>query len=234
MMSNLEIHGNKIKLRTQKKATIVPLSGGIDSVYVLEKLLKETDDIILAHHIHLLNQDGRHKVEAERCRKIVDWCRKEYRPFEYSESAIDHRGLYRKGFDIIAVAFEVGIVGRSYASKFERVADRWIFGLCMEEEQDINRRPHIINACAASSFPYPSPELFRLPIISKSEQMRYMHEDLVDLCWTCREPIWRDDGGFDECEKCPSCDLMTNARDQLKAIPEGKPITVTSLENVFR
>lgn len=232
-MATVEVFGSKLRLEPKNKVTIVMLSGGVDSVYVLAKLLKETDDLILAHHIHLVNAEGRYKVEADRCRKIVAWCRENIRKFEYSESAIDHRGLARKGFDIIAVAFEAGIVGRSYFQKFETRADRWIFGLCREEEQDQNRRRHIINACNATSFPFPPPELYRLPVISKADQLKYMGKELADLCWTCRTPVWLENGGFEECGQCPTCKIMQRSRSELATDVDRDNFERTGLENVF-
>ncbi|MEH6528133.1 MAG: hypothetical protein V7723_18860 [Sneathiella sp.] len=233
-MGSLEIHGSKIKIASLQKVTIVMLSGGVDSVYVLAKLLKETEDIVLVHHIHIINNDGRFKVEDQRCKKIVEWCRKNYRPFGYSQSAIDHRGLFRRGYDVIGVAFEAGIIGRSYFSKFSKSVDRWIFGLCKEEDLPEDRVFHIRKACEASSFPYPPPELYRLPIISKADQIKYLPQELRDLCWTCRTPIWRSDGEFEECGRCPTCLIMKTTRKELSEMPEDNPIVVSSLENVFQ
>ena len=41
------------------RTTLVMLSGGVDSVYRLVKLLRETDDEVLAHHVHLVNIEQR-------------------------------------------------------------------------------------------------------------------------------------------------------------------------------
>ncbi|MBL4807718.1 MAG: hypothetical protein JKY31_10570 [Rhodobacteraceae bacterium] len=232
-MNKVEFHGNIESIGNARKTTIVMLSGGVDSVYVLAKLLKETDDIILAHHIHLLNKDGRHKVEGERCRKIIDCCRKKYRHLEYSESAIDHRGLFGESVDIVAAAFQAGIVGRSYAAKYERPANRWIFGLSEEKVYDANSHTHLRKACAASCYPFPAPELYRMPIISMVDQIRYLPVELANLCWTCRNPIWRENGEFDECNVCANCSIMARTSNTLSEIPSTRPIILTGLENVF-
>jgi 7-cyano-7-deazaguanine synthase in queuosine biosynthesis len=52
--------------------SLMMLSGGIDSTYVLARLLRETDDEILVHHVHFLNNSNRHIPEAAACKKIVD------------------------------------------------------------------------------------------------------------------------------------------------------------------
>ncbi|MEH6528134.1 MAG: hypothetical protein V7723_18865 [Sneathiella sp.] len=218
---NIEISGNNISVRSQRPtATLVMLSGGIDSVYVLAKILKETDDIVIAHHIHMVNGEGRFKVEAQSCIKIVDWCRKNYREFGYSETAIDHRGLFSMGYDMIAVAYEAGIINRAFEGKYGRSLDRWVCGWCAEEKPMPGRAPHTIAMCAASSHPAEPPELFHLPVISKADQIRYLPDALLDLCWTCRRPIWNEDGSFDECGECITCELMKDVRQELAIAPE--------------
>ncbi|USG59735.1 hypothetical protein NBZ79_11155 [Sneathiella marina] len=212
----IEVSGQKIKLdRSKRTSTLVMLSGGIDSVYVLAKLLKETDDIVIAHHVHMVNDEGRFKAEAECCKKIVKWCRDNLRDFGYSESAIDHRGLFAMGFDIIAIGFEAGIINRCFEGKFGKAVDRWVTGWCAEEKAVPGRAPHIEAICAASSYPLSAPEYFHLPVIPKADQIRYLPDDLLDLCWTCRRPIWNEDGSFDECGICITCELMKDVRQEL-------------------
>ena len=46
------------------KSSLILFSGGVDSTYVLAQKLRETDEIIIAHHIHLVNSEQRHKAEA--------------------------------------------------------------------------------------------------------------------------------------------------------------------------
>ena len=86
--------GNSLK----EPSSVVMLSGGIDSVAVLKRLLEETDEKIYAHHIHLKNNEGAHnikryKAEALTLRKIVPYMKKTFRDFHYSESTIDVRQL---------------------------------------------------------------------------------------------------------------------------------------------
>ena len=69
------------------------LSGGIDSVSVLKRILLETDESLYVHHIHLKNNEGfefeRYKKESEAVRKIVPYMKKTFRNFNYTESTID-------------------------------------------------------------------------------------------------------------------------------------------------
>ena len=83
----------------KEPSSVVMLSGGIDSVAVLKQVLKETDEKIYAHHIHIKNNEGpnnikRYKAEALALRKIVPYMKKNFRDFHYSESTIDVRQIF--------------------------------------------------------------------------------------------------------------------------------------------
>lgn len=203
------------KARNSASVTLVMLSGGIDSVYVLEKLLRNTKDTIIAHHVHMVNDEQRYKVEAERCTEIVKWCRTHIRDFDYSETTVDHRGMFSMGFDILNVGFQAGIVNRTHAYNTGIPITRWTSGWCEEEEAVPGRAPHIETACAAASHPTTAPDYFHLPVIPKADQMRAMTPALLDLCWTCRRPIWQDDGSFEECGTCHTCELMAEVAKEL-------------------
>ena len=77
----------------RKESSVLMLSGGIDSVSVLKRILLETDESLYVHHIHLKNNEGfdykRYKKESEAVRKIVPYMKKAFRKFNYTESTID-------------------------------------------------------------------------------------------------------------------------------------------------
>ena len=184
--------------------TLVMVSGGVDSVYTLWTLLTETDDTILVHHINLANADGRHSVEALRSRQIADHLSARVRPFNYSESTIDHRGLAWFGYDIVAVGFEAGVIAHSYLRNQHRPVDRWTIGTCREEGHWHGRFHHVEACCAANCFPHPPPAFFLLPPIPKQEQIERLPEDLVALTWGCRRPVLTH-RGIEACGVCMTC-----------------------------
>lgn len=225
--SVIDAEGNKVFQR-RKQVTLVMLSGGIDSVYVLQRLLKESDDEIIAHHIHFVNREGRHKAEDNACRRIVSHLRKTVRAFHYTESTIDRRRFEAFGMDDMCVGFEVGIVSNSFQINRGYPIDRWTSGTCLEEEleyygsDEIERFEHVLNAAAASSYPGNAPRYFQLKIIPKAQQLEYMGKVLVDLCWTCRTPVWNENGEPSECGTCKTCTLMARVRAGEETIV-GKP-----------
>lgn len=203
---------------TRKQVSLVMLSGGVDSVYVLHRLLRESDDEVIAHHIHFVNREGRHKAEDMACKRIVAHLRKTVRPFHYTESTIDRRRFNAFGMDDMCTGFEVGIISNSFLMTRGYPVDRWTSGTCLEEEleyygsTELERFEHVLNAAAASSYPNPAPRYFQLKIIPKRDQLDYMGKTLVDLCWTCRTPVWGDNGIPTECGTCKTCTLMGRIR----------------------
>lgn len=157
------IEGDQVT-RKRKRITLIMLSGGVDSVYALAKVLKESDDVVLAHHMHLINREGRHKAEAHACKKIVEYCKTNYRDFYYTESVIDRSRFKAFGMDIISAAFEAGIVVQSYHADTGSLVDRWTCGINAEdfegwraEDGHRHRRPAMLKAIEANCHPHRPP-----------------------------------------------------------------------------
>ena len=212
------VEGDQVT-RRRKRITLIMLSGGVDSVYALAKVLKESDDVVLAHHMHLINREGRHKAEALACKKIVEYCKANYRDFFYTESIIDRSRFKAFGMDIITAAFEAGIVVQSYHADTGSLVDRWTCGINAEdfdgwraEDTHLHRRPAMLKAIEANCHPHKPPRFFNLPLRPKAELLRYMGPELTSLCWTCRRPVVQKDGSYLECGECPTCEIMNSIR----------------------
>jgi hypothetical protein len=200
--------------KPRRRATLVMFSAGIDSTYTLVKLLQETDDDIYVHHVHMVNAEKRHEIEAKRSRAIAEHCMKTIRKFNYSETSIDHRNMRWFGYDIISVGFEAGIVAHSFHMARKRPMDRWTIGTCEEEGHNEERFAHVLAACAANCYPTSPPEFFLLPLIPKAAEIAYLPREIADLCWTCRRPMRGADGKPTECGTCKTCKLMLKVRGE--------------------
>ena len=185
--------------------TLVMLSGGLDSAYVLAKLLRETDDDIIAHHIHLITSTARHKPEAESCRKIVDFCQNEYRPFEYTFSTIDRRGYVYHGKDLISAAFEAGAISASYLMATGNHVNRWTVGISLEDNIPDVRFRNADKVCRSNCTKDDAPDLFLLDPISQQETIDYLPYNLYKMTWSCRIPQEGDDGSYSPCGDCGTC-----------------------------
>ena len=53
-----EKRGMKGSKFLRKKSSVLMLSGGIDSISILKRILLETDESLFVHHIHIKNYEG--------------------------------------------------------------------------------------------------------------------------------------------------------------------------------
>ena len=195
----------------RRRATLMMFSAGVDSTYTLVKLLRETDDEVFAHHVHFINAEGRHEVEAERARAIARYCGRNIRHLNYSETSIDHRNMRWFGFDIMGVGFEAGICAHSFLRARRRPFDRWMIGTCLEEGHNEKRFQHVEAMVRGNCYPNVAPPFEMLPMVSKAEEIAYLGPELAEMCWTCRRPV-KTETGFAECGECETCKTMMEAR----------------------
>jgi len=184
---------------------LIMLSGGIDSVYALHDALTNTDHDIIAHHINFINIEGRLAPEHVACRKILEWSRKNLREFGYSESTLDRRTMNYYGFDLVAVAYEAGLVAQSYRFRENRPVDYWRGGYCLEDQPTWTKRDfHMDAACCAASYPFEPPDYLYAPLLSKRAEVEALPEELVRLTWGCRRPVV-EKKSTTPCGKCKTC-----------------------------
>lgn len=184
--------------------TLVMLSGGLDSAYVLYRLLHETDDEVLVHHVHLLTDLGRHIPEAKSCQRIVEYCRSNVRAFTYSESTIDRRGFCCHGYDLLSAGIEAGVVAASFSMRTRRYVDRWTVGIAKDDRNSEERIEAARRCCEFNCQCSPTPDLFLFPPIGPREEAAYMPLELFDLTWSCRQPQGLPQESR-PCGKCQSC-----------------------------
>lgn len=202
-------------LKKRKLVTLVTLSGGVDSTYLLWKLLKVTDDEIIALHVNIANNEGRSEVERIRTEQILLYLSKEIRKFHYVTTGMDHKGLNWYGYDMMTVAFEVGITATSFLFKTNRAVDRWTVASCEEEGGWPKRSVHWKACVAATCYPHRPPPFFAFPTISKMEQMKQMPRELLALTWYCRRPVITRDG-YKTCGLCKTCQLVQELNQDQK------------------
>ena len=138
----------------RKKSSVLMLSGGIDSVSILKRILLETDESLYVHHIHLKNNEGmefpRYKKEAEAVRKIVPYMKKTFRNFNYTESTIEVKQINQlkpdyyeeEDFPLIDLHFVPDQIYYHFMGGLlakVSISDKIYIGTCVE---DYDRQPH--------------------------------------------------------------------------------------------
>jgi len=193
--------------------TLVMFSGGLDSTAMLMQLLTQTDGELRVHHVHMVNLEGRAEAERVAVERIVEACRRRYRPFRYSESALDFSGLEAIPIDWMAIAY----VACQVAIDTPR-CDRIAVGVLATDTDIVNRCARqrrvfkaMYEGCRARKlgesrveWVYP---VFGTP---KAALAALLPSELLDLTWSCRTPV-RTTTGFLACGTCKACKVRAGA-----------------------
>ena len=189
-------------------------SGGLDSTAMLVKLLaeprEEMRDELRVHHIRMVNRENRHLAEQRAVEAIVAHCRARYRPFRYSESALDFRDLEAIPIDYLSIAFVACQVAIDTPG-----CDRIAVGSLASDTDIANRSARQkrvfdeMYACyRARKLGEPRVEwitpVFDMP---KAALAAMLSPELLNLTWSCRRPV----EGFRACGVCKACRARENA-----------------------
>jgi 7-cyano-7-deazaguanine synthase in queuosine biosynthesis len=184
--------------------TLVMLSGGLDSTAMLVKLLAEGAEDLRVHHIRMVNREGRDRAESRAVESIVAYCRAHYRPFRYSESALDFGSLEAIPIDYLSIAFVACQVAIDTPG-----CDRIAVAALSTDTDIANRTVRQRRVFDAMYECYRARKLgeprveWRYPVydIPKAELAAALPPELLDLTWSCRRPI----DGYRPCLACKAC-----------------------------
>jgi 7-cyano-7-deazaguanine synthase in queuosine biosynthesis len=194
--------------------TLAMFSGGLDSTAMLVQLLTESEEPLRVHHIHLHNAEGRAQAERRAVEAIVAWCSARYRPFRFSESALDFRGLEAIPIDYLSIAFVACQVA------IDTPGCRRIAVGSLARDTDIENRSarqrrvfDEMYACyRARKLGEPSVEwLYPVYRKTKQELAQGLPPGLLELTWSCRRPV-REKGIDRPCGGCKACLARTTIR----------------------
>ncbi len=174
---------------------LVMLSGGLDSVYMLYYYLTETKHPLHVHHISTrYPQLNRWIKEDPACKEIVDYCRRNYRDFEYSESRFDMEKLDDVGKDsdlhlLVASKLAPNLKGEKNALAVGHLYD--------DDDDPTIPMPHRVDKLwwalreRMNMKERVSPDI-RKPLVVRKITKQFvcdnLPDDLLRLCWSCRKP----------------------------------------------
>jgi 7-cyano-7-deazaguanine synthase in queuosine biosynthesis len=193
-------------------------SGGLDSTAMLVQLLAESAQPLRVHHVHMENAEGRAGAERGAAEAIVAWCRARYRPFRYSESGLDFRGLDAIPIDYLAIAFVACQVAIDTPG-----CNRVAIG-ALARDTDIENRSarqrrvfDEMYACyRARKLGEPAVE-WLYPVYGKTKQelAEGLPPELLALTWSCRRPLAEPSASgsrYRPCGACKACLARTTIR----------------------
>ena len=191
-------------------------SGGLDSTAMLVRLLAQTSDELRVHHIRLINREKRYAAEQRAVESIVAWCRARYRPFRYSESALDFSALEAIPIDYLSIAFVACQVAIDTPG-CRRIA---VGSLCTDTDiaNRSARQKRVFDemyACyRARKLGEPTVEwIYPVYDTPKAVLAAALPPELLDLTWSCRTPV--DD--YKPCMTCKACRARQGLRTPARA-----------------
>lgn len=179
----------------KKYKTLINLSGGADSVYLLYKYLMENKHVVV-HHCNMKNHEGRFLAERSATNKVIKWLKdNKLETFIYFESSMDYGTIRYIVKDIEVIGFFTGVIIRD--SKFNNLTEIAISANCNDESTNPND-PSVINRKKIIDVLKPKTRDIELtfPIIHMSKQdiIKSMPKELLDKIWFCRRPKYYDKG----------------------------------------
>ena len=186
-------------------------SGGIDSTYMLVKLLAEGADELRVHHIRMDNREMRAQAEGRAVDSILAWCRARYRPFRYSESALDFRSLAAIPIDYLCIAFVACQVAID-TPRCTRIAVGALAADTDIESRSARQRrafDAMYECYRARKLGEPHVEwIYPVYGMPKAGIVAALPAELLALTWSCRRPV----DGLRPCLACKACNARQFAQ----------------------
>lgn len=188
--------------------TLIHLSGGLDSTYVLYKHLSDfPSEKVLIHHVNLHHKDeNRLNEELKAVSQITEWLSKNVSSnFIYHESSFDYGSLPRIAVkDIQVVSFFTAIILRTPSfNTIRKIKFGWHKGeVAQNEALRALKVTRVLKSLETREIQY------SFPIADKSRKEMYneLPAELLALVKSCRKPhIY---GG--PCYECKTCKEYIN------------------------
>ena len=198
---------------------LVMFSGGVDSTYLLWKLLTETDHHIHAHHISMRTAaENRWEMEGQATTHIWTELLK-IRPFDVSSSVLDLDTLPYTGWDSDAQLY----IGARVAAAIKADNVQLMLGITANDA----KRPVIMNRVKRNVLGNLwtalresiddeqrgriNPEVaFPIKDMTKRQIVEHLPTNLRQLTWSCRLPV-KVQGMTVPCGTCLPCQVLQDA-----------------------
>lgn len=185
--------------------SLIMLSGGVDSVALLANTLSETTHKIHAHHIEIVSGDGRDIAETEALDKVIDYCRANYRDFDYTTSKSEFDRELGVGLDLTLTLFTASRVFTALGGGIDIV----FTGHMALRPPQVIEGAALFGACFINKKFKPK-WLRPLAGLSKADSYESIPQELAKMTWSCQQPMLVDET-YRPCGKCPACQSLAKA-----------------------
>jgi 7-cyano-7-deazaguanine synthase in queuosine biosynthesis len=176
-------------------------SGGLDSTGALWKLLQDESNKIHLHHLRLVNKENRTKAEDIAVQNIIEYIN-QIRSVNYSQSYHEYPS-YNNAFiwDSDLYNFIAGTICMSLKN-IKSVA----IGRTKSDSEEISTMTRAIRGTKIFKLLAPNVEkIYPVVHLTKTEVYNILPEELRDMTWSCRRPIYIDENMITECGECKTC-----------------------------
>ena len=199
---------------------LLMLSGGLDSTYLAWKLVQEEEPIHF-HHISIRNDvELMWKPQYNSVRNSIKFLEDQNYSFTYSFSRFDFHGFHKLGFDSDLIMLVAQKVAQNFDVRFKTIdvimgwasSDllRPIIAKRVRDCISENIWTALVNSIEVRKGINPK---MQHPLIdrniSKTDMLREMPSELINITWTCRTP--KIDGS--PCGVCHACKDLKKAKD---------------------
>lgn len=204
-------------LNDKPAKALIQLSGGIDSTFVLWKWLTENpNEFCLVHHINLIElrddqgdiSENRYYEEKLAVDKILKWLDSQgLNNYFYVENTFDYGNFTSCLFDVELCGLFAGILLQS--PRWASIEDviHPIYGWETEREDKKRKYMRMISERNINS-------LYPLAGLKKSDVIKQMPKQLLELCWFCRNPK-------QECVPCGECHTCKEVKESYDEIRQA-------------
>ena len=194
--------------------TLLMFSGGLDSTGALWQLLQNKENKVHIHHLHLINKEKRAQAEHIAVNNIISYISKSYK-VKYSESYHEYPYYsYLKinnnneivlsenfMFDSDIYNFIAGTICTSLPH-IKSVA----IGRTKSDSEEISTMTRATIGTNIFKLLAPNVEkIYPVVHLTKTEVYNILPEELRDMTWSCRRPIYIDENMITECGECKTC-----------------------------
>ncbi len=193
-------------------STLIQLSGGIDSTFVLwHWLVNNPDEYCLVHHINLKHFEKRSDYEQKSVYRILEWLDKQgLKNYFYVENTFDYGNFTSVIPDVEVCGFHAGILLRS--PRWHSIK-RVLLPIYKPNTDREGMRRDLMRMISNGNPLYPLREFvieYPLQDAEKIDVIASMPRDLVDLCWWCRTPYKGE-----QCGNCFTCKEVNECIEEI-------------------
>lgn len=185
---------------------IAAVSGGLDSVAMLYRLLTETNRPIHAHHVRIKPRldRGRWRAEELAVEAVMPWLQENTRPFVWSRSERPPHSV--RTADIVLVTEECAKVGlATYGRDGIDGLARGANAHDMVDRGTNSRQAHAAAVWQRMLGLGAPPIEFPIAEMTRPQIWAMLPPELARLTWSCRMPSSPAQGRYRHCQACHTC-----------------------------